>query len=128
GVFDDPHSTYTDPAERNQLSGQVEILRPYNIHSVLTDKQPKRGAQPRIDIEQFVGTVALIEAESDIENSFVASSSHESVCLLIDDRIWKAHSKCGHACIHRRLVNLFAGDAKEAVRVLIKITIEHPDG
>jgi len=113
GVLDHPPAADSDPADRNRLSGQVEILSSNDIHSVVTDKQAECGAKPGIDIEQFVRTVTAIETESNVENAFVICPLHELVRLFTNDRIRKTNTERRHSRVYRCLMNLSPRQAEE---------------
>src|SRR6202790_4107795 len=85
--LDDPTATILWAGRGHLLACEVEVQRPQHIHSVTPDEQPERATDARVDVEQLVLVVALIEAVANVEDPPVSEGLHEPPGRLMDVRL-----------------------------------------
>src|SRR5260221_11818334 len=99
-IFDKPFASLGCSGAMDLLSGQVEVQRPDDIHSVRSCEEPKGRPDTRIDVEDLIKSVARIVPVSDVEDAPIAYGFHESPRLLPDRLISLAESKRSHSRVH----------------------------
>ena len=105
---------------------EVEVQRAQNVGTVIAHEQAERPTDARIDVQQLVLAVAVIEAVADVEDSAVSDLLHQARGRVADRRICLTDAQRGCAGVWRRLPYLPARERYRAVRALVEITVEHP--
>src|SRR5258706_163910 len=100
--------------------------RSVNIHPVLRNKQPKRAADSRIDVQQFIFAIARVIAKIHVDYAVVSGGFHEPLGGLLHNVILLADAKAGHAGVHGTLPEFSARKGNQALRVLVEVAVEHP--
>src|SRR5881227_546452 len=70
-IFHDPFTALTNGTTGDGLTSEMQILRPCDIHPVITDKQSERRTNTWIDVQQLIETVSRVVAIAHVDNSLV---------------------------------------------------------
>ena len=122
-----PLAAFDEVRDWHGLPGHVEVERARDVHAVLRDEQPEGAANARVHVEHLVPSVAGIVAIADVEHAAIAELLHPATGGFLHDIVLQAYAQAGGPRVDGRLTQLAAGEADEAIRLMVEVAVEHPD-